>query len=133
MNLPAAATGPSASRRGRDRPATPRLLRELRTLAAMTAIYCREQHGCSDGLCADCAELLRCAAKRLAGCPYGEGKPVCARCLIHFYGPAPRAAVRTVMRYAGPKMLLRHPLLALRHVLDKGRPAPPKPRGRSTG
>jgi hypothetical protein len=34
------------------------------------------------------------------------------------------------MRYAGPRMLWRHPLLALAHlVVDGRRPAPPKPRG----
>jgi len=27
--------------------------------------------------------------------------------------------VREVMRYAGPRMLLRHPWQALRHILDK--------------
>jgi hypothetical protein len=33
-----------------------------------------------------------------------------------------------MMRYAGPRMMWRHPLLALSHVLDGKRPAPPKPR-----
>ena len=34
------------------------------------------------------------------------------------------------MRYAGPRMLLRHPVLALAHLLVDGRrPAPPKLRG----
>jgi hypothetical protein len=33
-----------------------------------------------------------------------------------------------MMRYAGPRMMWRHPLLALAHVLDGKRPAPPKPR-----
>jgi hypothetical protein len=38
-----------------------------------------------------------------------------------------------VMRYAGPRMLRRHPLLAIRHLLDERRPAPEHPRraGRS--
>jgi hypothetical protein len=26
--------------------------------------------------------------------------------------------IRTVMRYAGPRMLLRHPILAIGHLLD---------------
>jgi len=38
--------------------------------------------------------------------------------------------MREVMRYAGPRMLWRHPWLALAHLLVDGRrPAPPKPRG----
>jgi hypothetical protein len=32
-----------------------------------------------------------------------------------------------MMRYAGPRMMLRHPYLAMMHVVDGRRPAPPKP------
>jgi len=35
--------------------------------------------------------------------------------------------VRTVMRYAGPRMMWRHPFLALAHVVDGRRPAPELP------
>jgi hypothetical protein len=35
--------------------------------------------------------------------------------------------MRTVMRYAGPRMLWRHPLLAVAHLIDGRRPAPPRP------
>ena len=39
-----------------------------------------------------------------------------------------RQRVREVMIYAGPRMLLRHPVLALLHlVVDERRPAPAKP------
>jgi hypothetical protein len=116
-------------RPGRDRPTNPRLLRELRTLEVMTEIYCRDQHG-SETPCERCRELLNYAAKRLAVCPFGEDKPVCAKCQIHCYGPAPREEVRTIMRCAGPRMMLRHPWLALGHLLDKRYPAPAKPRAR---
>jgi hypothetical protein len=116
-------------RPGRDRPTTPRLLRELRTLEVMTEIYCRDQHG-GAAPCERCRELLSYAAKRLAVCPFGEDKPVCAKCQIHCYGPAPREEVRIIMRYAGPRMMLRHPWLALGHLLDKRYPAPAKPRAR---
>ena len=33
-----------------------------------------------------------------------------------------RERVRQVMRYAGPRMLLRHPILALLHLRDERRP-----------
>ena len=68
------------------------------------------------------------ARRRLAGCPYGPEKPTCANCQIHCYGPQQREATRVMMRYAGPRMMWRHPLLAIAHVLDGKRPAPPKPR-----
>jgi hypothetical protein len=32
--------------------------------------------------------------------------------------------MKTVMRYAGPRMLWRHPILSLRHWLDGFREAP---------
>jgi hypothetical protein len=34
-----------------------------------------------------------------------------------------RERVRTVMRYAGPRMLKRHPYLAVMHILDGRRTA----------
>lgn len=109
--------------------AAPRLARELKTLKVMLRIACRDRHGADDGLCAECSALADYAAKRLAGCPYGPEKPNCANCQIHCYGPRERERVREMMRYAGPRMMLRHPYLAIMHLIDGRRPAPPKPRG----
>lgn len=117
-------------RLGRERPTQPRLLRELATIEAMTQIYCADHHG-SSSPCSDCRALIAYAAKRLAVCPFGDQKPVCAKCQVHCYGRAMRDKVREVMRYAGPRMTWRHPLLALAHLLDKRYVAPPKPRARS--
>jgi hypothetical protein len=119
-------------RPGRDRPTTPRLLRELRTIEAMTAIYCRDHHASATPPCPDCRTLIDYAAKRLALCTYGEDKPVCAKCQIHCYGRVMRERVREVMRYAGPRMIWSHPRLALMHLLDKRRIAPPKPNAAAT-
>jgi hypothetical protein len=107
----------------------PRLARELKTIRAMLDIYCRAQHGAAPAPCDDCEQLFAYATKRLAGCPYGSAKPTCTNCRIHCYGPREREQVREVMRFAGPRMMLRHPYLALMHVIDGHRPAPPKPRG----
>ena len=115
----------------RARLATPRLARELKTIKVMLRISCCDRHGTAVGLCEDCAALSDYAARRLAGCPYGAEKPTCANCQIHCYGPREREQVREMMRYAGPRMMLRHPYLALMHVIDGRRPAPPKPRGAS--
>lgn len=116
------------------RMATPRLKREMNTMAAMLGIYCRDHHPeavrNAQDLCPECAALMDYAQKRLAGCPFGPEKPTCANCQIHCYGPQQREQTRVVMRYAGPRMLLRHPVLAFAHlVIDNKRPAPPKPRG----
>lgn len=96
-----------------------RLQREARTLDRMVAIYCRDHHTPDAGdICGDCRELLAYAERRLAKCPYGEDKPTCANCPVHCYKAAQREQARAIMRYAGPRMLWRHPLLAIAHVLD---------------
>ena len=59
-----------------------------------------------------------------AGSARGETKLACAKCPIHCYQPEVREKVKAVMRYAGPRMIWRHPILALRHWLDAYRKAP---------
>lgn len=96
-----------------------RLDRERRTMAYMVDLYCADHHGDEDAaLCAECREFLDYADTRLDKCPYGEEKPTCANCPIHCYKPDRREQVKRIMRYAGPRMLLRHPVLAIRHQLD---------------
>lgn len=97
-----------------------RLRREYRTMERMVEIHCRDHHP-GAAPCADCREFLAYARRRLEKCPYGSAKPVCAKCPIHCYKSAPRRHARAMMRYAGPRMLLRHPWLSLAHVFDKFR------------
>ena len=96
----------------------PRIRREKQTVTAMIDIYCRDQHGTRSDLCPECAALQSYAMQRLERCPFGEEKSTCANCTIHCYRPAMREQIRVVMRYAGPRMIWRHPVLAVRHVLD---------------
>jgi hypothetical protein len=117
----------AATRRVHDTRRHPRLARELATLSTMIAIHCRELHGNDGGLCEDCAELLTYATRRLDRCVFGDDKPTCANCTVHCYSAAMREEVRSVMRYAGPRMIWRHPVLAVRHLLDGRRPAPALP------
>lgn len=99
---------------------TPRLKREFETMQRMVEIYCADHHAPADaGPCEDCRVFLEYAGRRLEKCPYGEGKPVCAKCPIHCYKRAQREQARAIMRYAGPRMAWRHPWLSLTHVLDK--------------
>ncbi len=90
---------------------------EARTIEAMIRIYCRARHGAARGLCGDCSGLLAYARERIAKCPFGTGKPVCNQCTVHCYRPEMREAVRQVMRFAGPRMVWRHPVLAVRHLV----------------
>jgi len=94
------------------------MVRERRTVEAMIGLYCRGQHGAAHSLCAECAALVDYARLRLQKCPFQQGKTTCAKCPVHCYRPDRREQIRAVMRYAGPRMLLRHPRLALLHLLD---------------
>jgi len=103
-----------------------RLARERRTIQAMISIYCRDHHH-ARGLCDECASLEVYASRRLDICPYGAEKPTCLKCAVHCYQPRMRDTVREVMRYAGPRMLKRHPVLAITHFMDGRRPVPERP------
>ena len=96
----------------------PRLKREEKTIDVMIALYCKENHSSQGELCNDCLELKEYAHLRLEKCPYQEQKTTCANCLTHCYKQSMRERVRTVMRYAGPRMLMKHPWLAIMHLLD---------------
>lgn len=95
---------------------------EKETLSAMVRIYCSGHHhqGGKD-VCDDCRELLAYAFARLDKCKFGGEKPVCSKCSVHCYKPEMRQKVRRVMRYAGPRMLFRHPLMAIGHFLRSRR------------
>lgn len=90
----------------------------------MMQIYCHDHHGTSGALCHECEALQDYALRRLDNCPFEESKPACNRCEVHCYSKSMRERVRDVMRYSGPRMLLRHPVLAVRHLLDERKPVP---------
>ncbi len=96
-----------------------RLERERQTIQVMIEIYCRGHHHLTDALCPECQQLLTYAMQRLDKCPYQDDKPTCAKCPIHCYKPIMREQVRQVMRYAGPRMMLYHPLLTISHYVDE--------------
>ncbi|WP_238550307.1 nitrous oxide-stimulated promoter family protein [Dickeya dadantii] len=109
-----------------------RIQREIRTIQAMLTLYERAFPAPADD--ADYYVKLRdYALNRLQKCYYGENKPACKQCPIHCYQPAKREAIKVVMRWAGPRMLLYHPILAIRHLLDDRKPAPAAPQRSRTG
>jgi len=96
------------------------LQKEYQTITAMIDLYCREVHHTdTEEVCPQCQELLDYAKARLCKCPFAEDKPTCTACPIHCYKPQRRAQMQQVMRYAGPRMLRSHPVLAIRHLLKK--------------
>ena len=90
-----------------------RIEREKMTIQRMIALYQRR----SPEAQADDAHyqaLNAYADKRLDKCVFGENKPACKE-------------MKQIMRWAGPRMLWRHPILTVRHLLDDRRPVPPLP------
>ncbi|MFA5786495.1 MAG: nitrous oxide-stimulated promoter family protein [Actinomycetota bacterium] len=90
----------------------------------MIAIYCRGNHGTKPGLCTDCPALWKYARQRVERCSFRADKPTCASCPVHCFKPAMRERIREVMRYAGPRMLWRHPMLTFFHFVDGKRQTP---------
>jgi hypothetical protein len=103
-----------------------RMEREGKTIKIMIGMYCRGFHH-RDYLCSECRSLEVYALERLAKCPFQEGKTVCSLCSIHCYKTEMREKIRKIMRYSGPRMILRHPYLAIVHLIDKRRKVPVKP------
>jgi hypothetical protein len=91
----------------------PRAL-EATTLDAMVGLFCAGHRHAQP--CADCDALLAYGRTRLLACPWGEDKPVCGACPRHCYRPAERERIKAVMRWAGPRMVFVHPILALAHL-----------------
>ena len=128
-STPATSATSAAPNRLQKLETVPRLKEEKETLEYMAASYCRRHHGHRNGLCPECAAFLEYALKRLACCPYGERKPVCAKCKIHCYRAEQKALARSIMREEGPRLVLTHPILAIKHMwYSAAIKAPEKPR-----
>ncbi|MDP1853196.1 MAG: nitrous oxide-stimulated promoter family protein [Candidatus Omnitrophota bacterium] len=92
------------------------IAREKKTVAFMIKLYCKNKHQ-KRGLCADCVQLANYAESRLDKCILGRNKPKCADCHIHCYAAPMRDKIRDVMRFSGPRMAIRHPLLSMWHLM----------------
>ena len=102
----------------------PRIKREKKTIDKMVHVYCKGKHDTKGNqLCDDCKEFLSYAHMRLDKCPFQEEKSTCGKCLVHCYRPDMKEKAKKIMRYSGPRLIYRNPILALHHVFD-GRKKP---------
>ncbi len=58
------------------------------------------------------------AVERSDRCPFMENKTFCSNCKIHCYKPEMREEIRKVMRFSGPRMILHHPIMVIRHLIE---------------
>ena len=95
----------------------PRIKREKKTIDKMVHVYCKGNHGSKGNqLCYECTEFLSNAFMRLDKCPFQEEKSTCGKCLVHCYQPEMREKAKKIMRYLGPRLIWKSPILSLHHV-----------------
>lgn len=94
-----------------------KLEKEEKVVDLMIDIYCKKKHKCKY-LCDECRGLKEYVHLRLSKCPFGENKTFCSNCKIHCYKPFYREKIKEVMRFSGPRMILYHPILAVKHVIE---------------
>ena len=88
---------------------------EKNVVNLMIRLYCKDHHH-TDALCNDCQSLSDYASMRVDKCPFMETKTFCSNCKVHCYKKDMREKIKQVMRYSGPRMMLYHPLLAIKHL-----------------
>jgi len=96
-----------------------RLNRERRTIQAMVEIYCHGHHQSTAALCLECHNFLSYAMQRIDKCPLQNNKPTCRKCPVHCYKREMREKARHIMGYAGPRMMIYHPILTILHYNDE--------------
>lgn len=92
--------------------------REKRMVSLMIKLYCNKNHHTKSQMCEECAQLNEYAIMRSDKCPFMETKTFCSNCKVHCYKPDMREKIREVMRFSGPRMIYRHPVAAIRHVVE---------------
>ncbi len=92
---------------------------EKKVVSLMISLYCKKKHKHRGGLCSVCAELDEYARKRAQSCPFMETKTFCSKCKVHCYTPKMRDEIIAVMKFSGPRMLMHHPVMAVKHLISK--------------
>jgi len=100
---------------------TRRIAREKLTVQTMIGIYCSGHHKPGRPMCDECQMLYEYATLKINKCPFYHAKPVCTNCTIHCYRNRERDQIKSVMKFSGPRMLIRHPALSLLHMIDRFR------------
>lgn len=85
--------------------------KEKELLTIMISIY-------EKGHQQDLSELKEYAFKRIDCCPRKEKKTFCSSCPIHCYQKKYRNQIKEVMKYSGKRMLFKHPLITIKHLIN---------------
>lgn len=94
-------------------------LLEQKVIGQMVKIYCKKKHKMKKGiLCADCKEALEYAIVRIERCPHMVTKTFCSICKTPCYKPEMRLKIKDIMRFSGPRMIIYHPIIAIKHLIQ---------------
>ncbi|MGL5938240.1 MAG: nitrous oxide-stimulated promoter family protein [Phocaeicola sp.] len=89
---------------------------DKKIVRVMVQIYCSHHHKGKE-LCVECADLLDYINRRINSCPLGDKKTTCKSCPIHCYSPNRRVQIQEVMKFSGKRIIFKHPIAAIRHLL----------------
>lgn len=86
---------------------------EMKLMNRMVALYYKNK---ANDFTISEKRMQSYAINRLASCRFGEEKTTCRKCPVHCYQEKYRLQMKKIMRYSGPKMLIRHPVLCMQHA-----------------
>lgn len=95
----------------------PKINEEKQTVSAMIDIYYKNHVATQ----IEKEKLLSYSIRRLDVCRFGEAKPTCKQCPVHCYRSDYREQMKQVMKYSGPRMLISHPILAIKHLIKENK------------
>lgn len=99
---------------GRVKNEGPLILEEMHMIEVMIKLYYSKNESIAD---IEENRMLTYALKRLQYCQFGEEKTTCKKCPVHCYQPRYKEQMKQIMRYSGPRMLVKHPVLTVKHGL----------------
>ena len=94
-----------------------RTKRKISSVSIMVTMYCNAKH-VKSGLCVPCSKLLDYSIEKINNCKSKVPAAKCSTCKTHCYSITMREQIKSVMRYSGPRMLLYHPVMFIRHTLS---------------
>lgn len=90
-------------------------MNKKKVVQIMVSAYCKGVHK-SEALCSSCSELLDYANDRISCCNKNN---TCDTCKTHCYKMEMRNRIVEVMKYSGPRMIYKHPILVIKHMINR--------------
>lgn len=98
-----------------------KIYKEMEVVDLMIDIYYKKQIRLDEGKNVEKKDLINYCHYRLSKCPFKDNKPFCSNCKIHCYDKIHQELIRKVMRYSGPRMMIYHPIIAIRHLIESSK------------